>query len=149
MQSRALRRSVCRKLVRFCSDVVNDDEEYCDSSVQTKIAVANRPSRNQSQPWRSPPDRERYGDYRKSCGGTLSENRLGGRRFPESSDVPHEVAANTPCRALIRIRLDGVVQPLALLRGHSVKRNGILFDIFAFALWATNVAFVVFTEREN
>jgi hypothetical protein len=51
--------------------------------------------------------------------------------------------------AHIRIRLDSVFQSLALLRGHSVKRNGILFDIFAFALWATNVAFIVFTEREN
>jgi hypothetical protein len=64
------------------------------------------------------------------------------------AELPHEVAENTRCRAhpnQARQRF----QPLALLRGHSVKRNGILFDIFAFALWATNVAFIVFTEREN
>jgi len=55
-------------------------------------------------------------------------------RLPQTLAVAH-----------IRIRLDSVFQSLALLRSHSVKRNGILFDTLAFALWATNVAFIVFT----
>jgi hypothetical protein len=49
----------------------------------------------------------------------------------------------------MRIRLDGVFQPLALLRCHRVKGYGILFNILAIALRTTDVAFVVLTEGEN
>jgi len=40
-------------------------------------------------------------------------------------------------------------QPLALLRCHCVKGNGILFNVLAIALRAADVAFVMFPEGEN
>jgi hypothetical protein len=42
-----------------------------------------------------------------------------------------------------------VFQTLTFFRGHGEKRDGGLFNIFASPLRATDVAFFMFTEREN
>jgi hypothetical protein len=49
----------------------------------------------------------------------------------------------------MRVRLGGGFLTLTLLRCHGEKRDGRLFNVLASALWARDVAFVVFAEGEN
>jgi hypothetical protein len=49
----------------------------------------------------------------------------------------------------MRIRLGGGFLRLTLLRCHSEKRNGSLFNVVAIAPRTADVAFVVLTEGEN
>ena len=74
--------------------------------------------------------------------------------MPPQISTDDEHHAQEPYRVAECIRCLGescsaCIQPLALLRCHHRKRNGILFHVLAIALRTTNVVFVMFTEGEN